>query len=309
MSETHDTIIIGGGPAGLTAALYAGRARMKAVLFERLVHGGQVATTQIVENYPGFAKPVKGPELIEAMVEQAKNYGCEFENGEVKEARLDGNVKVVVAGDREYRSRTLIIASGASPRTLGIPGETELKGRGVSYCATCDGPLYFGKTVAVIGGGDSACEEGHFLTKFVNKVYLIHRRDELRAVKALQELVLNNKKIEMLWDTVPLAVEGEGGVKKLKTKNVKSGEERELDVAGVFFYVGNTPSTSFLKMELEKDEAGFIKTNEEMQTSVPGVFAVGDVRSKVLRQIATAVGDAPIAVHMAGKYLLEHGEH
>jgi thioredoxin reductase (NADPH) len=308
MSEMYDAIIIGGGPAGLTAALYAGRARMKAVMFEKLVHGGQVATTQIVENYPGFAKPVKGPELIEAMVEQAKSYGCELQSGEIKEVRLDGSDKVVVAGDTEHRARTLIIATGASPRTLGIPGETELKGRGVSYCATCDGPLFFGKTVAVVGGGDSACEEGHFLTKFVNKVYLIHRRDELRAVKALQELVLNNEKIEMLWDTVPLAVEGEGGVRKLRIKNVKSGEERELEVDGVFFYVGLIPSTDIFGFELEKDELGFIKTDDGMQTSIPGIYAVGDVRSKPLRQIATAVGDAATAVHMAGKFLVEHRE-
>jgi thioredoxin reductase (NADPH) len=307
MAETYDTIIVGGGPAGLTAALYAGRARMKAVLFEKLVHGGQVATTQIVENYPGFAKPVKGPELIEAMVEQAKGYGCEFQSGDIKEARLDGDEKVVVVGENEYRSHTLIIASGANPRTLGIPGETELKGRGVSYCATCDGPLFFGKNIAVVGGGDSACEEAHFLTRFVQKVYLIHRRDELRAVKALQELVLGSEKIEMLWDTVPVAVEGEDGVERLKIKNVKNGEEREIEVAGVFFYVGNIPDTEFLKIDVEKDAAGFIETDEGMQTSVPGVFAVGDVRSKVLRQIATAVGDGAIAVHMAGKYLLEHG--
>lgn len=305
MADTYDTIIIGGGPAGLTAALYAGRARMKAIMFEKLVHGGQVATTQIVENYPGFGKPIKGPELIEAMVEQAKGYGCEMESGEVKEARLDGEQKVVVVGDREYRARTLIIATGASPRTLGIPGETEMKGRGVSYCATCDGPLYFGKKVAVIGGGDSACEEGHFLTKFVEKVYLIHRRDQLRAVKALQELVLGNEKIEMLWDTVPVAVEGENGVQKLRIKNVKSGEERELEVDGVFFYVGVIPNTEIFKFELDKDKLGFIKTDEGMQTNVPGVYATGDIRSKMLRQIATAVGDAATAVHMAGKHLLE----
>ncbi len=307
MSEMYDVIIIGGGPAGLTAALYAGRARMKAVMFEKLVHGGQVATTQIVENYPGFAKPVKGPELIEAMVLQAKNYGCEMKDAEVREVRIEGDDKVVVAGDGEYRSRTLIIATGASPRTLGIPGETELKGRGVSYCATCDGPLYFGKTVAVVGGGDSACEEGYFLTKFVNKVYLIHRRDELRAVKALQELVLGSEKIEVLWDTVPVAVEGEGGVNRLKVRNVKSGEESELEVDGVFFYVGAIPNTEIFKFELEQDMLGFIKTDENMQTNVPGVYAAGDIRSKALRQIATAVGDGATAVHMAGKYLIEKG--
>jgi thioredoxin reductase (NADPH) len=305
MADIYDTIIIGGGPAGLTAAIYAGRARMKAIMFEKLVHGGQVATTQAVENYPGFAEPVKGPELIEAMVEQAKSYGCEFGSGEVSEARLDGEEKVVSVGDREYRARTLIIASGAKPKMLGIPGEEELRGRGVSYCATCDGPLYFGKTVAVIGGGDSACEEGHFLTRFVSKVYLIHRRDELRAVKALQELVLNNGKIEILWDTIPLAVEGDNVVKKLKLKNKKTGKERELEVDGVFFYVGNMPNTGFMKFELDKDETGFIKTDDGMQTSVPGVFAAGDIRSKPLRQIATAVGDGAVAVHMAGKYLLE----
>ena len=307
MAELYDTIIVGGGPAGLTAALYAGRARMKAVMFEKLVHGGQVTTTLIVENYPGFAKPVKGTELIEALVEQVKNYGCEMQSGEIQEARLDGEEKVVVVGDKEYRGRTLIIASGARPRMIGIPGEKELRGRGVSYCATCDGPLYFGKTVAVIGGGDSACEEGHFLTRFAEKVYLIHRRDELRAVKALQELVLKNEKIEILWDTVPLAVEGDNAVKKLKLQNKKTGEAKELDVEGVFFYVGVIPDTGFIKFELEKDKLGFIKTDEGMQTSAAGVFAAGDIRSKVLRQIATAVGDAATAVHVAGKYLLEKG--
>jgi thioredoxin reductase (NADPH) len=286
MADIYDTIIIGGGPAGLTAAIYAGRARMKAIMFEKLVHGGQVATTQAVENYPGFAEPVKGPELIEAMVKQAKSYGCEFGSGEVSEARLDGEEKVVSVGDREYRARTLIIASGAKPKMLGIPGEEELRGRGVSYCATCDGPLYFGKTVAVIGGGDSACEEGHFLTRFVSKVYLIHRR-------------------EILWDTIPLAVEGDNVVKKLKLKNKKTGKERELEVDGVFFYVGNMPNTEFIKFDFDKDKMGFINTDDGMQTSVPGVFAAGDIRSKPLRQIATAVGDGAVAVHMAGKYLLE----
>jgi thioredoxin reductase (NADPH) len=299
-------IIIGGGPAGLTTALYAGRARMKAIMFEKLVHGGQVATTQIVENYPGFAKPVKGPELVQAMVEQAKGYDCELASGDIREVRLEGDDKVAVVNDKEYRARTLVIASGAKPRMLGIPGETELKGRGVSYCATCDGPLYFGKTVAVIGGGDSACEEGHFLTKFVKKVYLIHRRDELRAVKALQELVLDNEKVEILWDTVPVAVEGEGGVKWLRIKNKKTGEKGELEVDGVFFYVGNIPETGFIKFELERDETGFLKTNQDMETNVPGVYVVGDVRSKALRQIATAVGDAATAVYIAGKYLVEH---
>ncbi len=304
MSGIYDTIIVGGGPAGLTAALYAGRARMKAIMFEKLIHGGQVTSTQVVENYPGFAKPVNGMELVNAMVEQARGYGCEFAENEVSEVRLDGDARVVIAGGSEYRGRTLIIACGTRPRTLGIPGEVELKGRGVSYCATCDGPLYSGKTVAVIGGGDSACEEAHFLTKFVDKVYLLHRRDELRAVKALQELVLNSDKVEILWDTVPVAVEGEGGVQKLRTRNKKTGEEGELEVDGVFFYVGNAPETGFIKFELEKDEAGFVKTDEGMQTSVPGVFAAGDVRAKVLRQIATAVGDGATAVHMAGKYIV-----
>jgi len=307
MPERYELIIVGGGPAGLTAALYAGRSRMKAIMFEKLVHGGQVATTQIVENYPGFAKPVAGPALIEAMVEQAKSYGCEIASGEISEVRVEGNDKIVIAGGVEYRSDALIIASGANPRTLGIPGETELKGRGVSYCATCDGPLYFGKTVAVIGGGDSACEEGHFLTKFVKKVYMIHRRDQLRAVKALQELVLNNEKIEILWDNEPLEVIGEGGVKRLKIRNKKTNEEKELEVDGVFFYVGTIPDTDFIKFEIEKDAAGFIKTDDGMRTSVPGVFAAGDVCSKELRQIATAVGDAATAVHMTGKFLLEKG--
>ncbi len=299
----RDVIIVGAGPAGLTAGLYAARARLDVVLFEKMSPGGQVLLTDIVENYPGFPDGISGFELMDRMKRQAEGFGLPIEMTEVVGFKFASENKTVITDRGDEQARAVILACGANPRKLGIPGEQLLTGKGVSYCATCDGPFYRDQVVAVVGGGDTAVEEALFLTKFAARVYLIHRRDRLRATKILQERVMANEKVQIIWDTIPLKILGENGVEAIELKNVKSSETRVLNVHGVFIFIGYEPNTQSVKGLLDLDEFGFIKTNAEMQTSVVGVFAAGDIRSKNLRQISTAIGEGATAAFAAEKYL------
>jgi thioredoxin reductase (NADPH) len=302
MSKEYELIIIGGGPAGLTAGIYASRARRKTVLLEKQMCGGQMALTWEVENYPGVGK-ISGFELGQRMETQAKEFGLEIATAEVSALSRDQGRILLSTTEGDYSCRALIIASGARHNRLGVPGEADLTGKGVSYCATCDGAFFQGAPVAVVGGGDTALEEAHFLTRFADKVHIIHRRDEFRAVKYLQEKILSESKIVPVLDSVVERVEGREKVTGLLLKNVKSGATSTLEVEGVFIFVGVTPNTEYLKDFVPTDEWGFVVTNEHLQTGVPGVFAAGDVRAKKLRQIATAVGEGAQAAVAADHYL------
>ena len=303
MTKTdYDIVIIGAGPAGLTAGIYAARARMNVLLLEKAVPGGQVLVTDWIENYPGFPEGISGFDLSEKMKTQAEELGLKIETAEVHSLNLAGKVKEIILKDRSITSKSLIIASGASPRKLGI-GEDKFMGKGISFCATCDAPFFKDKIVVAIGGGDTAVQEAVFLTKFAKKVYLIHRRDELRAEKILQERAFENDKIEIIWDSVATGVEGFFGVESVKIKNVKTNEKKTLKADGCFIWVGILPNTDFLNESLKTDETGFIQADKNMQASVPGVFAVGDVRDTPLRQIATAVGDGAMAAVNAEHFI------
>ena len=299
----EDLIIIGAGPAGLTAGLYAARARLKTLMLERLSPGGQVLMTDWVENYPGFPDGISGFDLIDKMRRQAEKFDLVIESQEVSRLELSPEKKVVVTDKGTLETKALILTSGATPRKLGIEGEELLTGKGVSYCATCDGPFYRDQEVALIGGGDTAVEEAIFLTRFAAKVHLIHRRDELRATKLLRERVMALDQVNIVWDTVPTRIVGDTEVKGVDLKNVKTGKTSRLPVQGVFVFVGYIPNTELVKGQLELDKLGFVVTNNDMQTSVPGVFAAGDIRSKILRQIATAVGEGATAVFAVERYL------
>lgn len=299
----YDLIIAGGGPAGLTAGLYAARARLQTLLVEKMSPGGQAATTFHIENYPGFAQGVSGPDLAQAMEDQAKRFGLEVTYGEVKGLGSREPFWELEVEDRKVSAKAVIVATGAEPRKLGVPGEETLRGRGVSYCATCDGPFFKDQDIGVIGGGDSAVEEALYLTRFARRVYLVHRRDALRAEKIIQERALENPKIEILWDTVVTGVVGDSGVEGLELQNVKTKGTRSLKVGGVFFYVGWLSNTGFLRGTLNLDDQGYILTDDNMATSAVGIFAAGDVRKKLLRQIATAVGDGATAAFAAEKYI------
>ncbi len=306
MAETLDLVIIGGGPAGLTAYLYAARARLNCVLVEKLSPGGQVLVTDLVENYPGFPEPLSGFELMDRFLAQVKKLGLQTINGEVVRLETEGDLKKIVFSDgRVLETRAVIIATGARPNRLGVPGEKELTGKGVSYCATCDGPFFRDQEVAVVGGGNTAVQEAIFLTRFAKRVYLIHRRDQLRAQKILQERALANEKITIFWNRVVEEILGQDQVEGVRLRNVKTGEEETLKVQGVFIFVGISPQSEFVKGLLPLDEKGFIITDCEMRTEVPGVFAAGDVRSKACRQIVTAAGDGATAAYMAEHYLAQ----
>jgi len=302
----YDIVIIGGGPAGLTAGLYSSRAKLKTLLIERMIMGGQVMTTTKVENYPGFPGGIDGPDLMMRFQEHCSEFGLETTTGEVTGLRVEGDERILTVDDREVRARAVIITTGAEPSKLDVPGEVEFTGRGVSYCATCDGAFFRDQTIAIVGGGDTAAEEALFLTRFASKVYLIHRRDSLRATKVLQDRVFANDKIEVLWNKVVDRVKGDNtGMTAVDLKDTQSGEVTELPLQGLFVAIGVTPKAHFLADILELDADGHILTDSECRTSIPGVFAAGDVRKKLLKQIATAVGDGAVAAIVAEKYIDE----
>jgi len=299
-----DLVIIGGGPAGLTAGLYAARARLNVILIEKAVPGGQVTTTDWIENYPGFPDGLSGADLVQNITQQTKRFDLNIESNEVISIDCSENVKKVSLTDRTITAYTIIIATGASPRKLGVPGEDRFYGKGVSFCATCDGPFYKDRVVATIGGGNTALQESLFLTKFASKVYLIHRRDELRATKILQERAFANDRIEIVWDSVVTSINGGlTNVENITIKNVKTEATKELQVDGCFIWVGIRPNTEFLGGCVSLDKSGFVIADSNMETSMPGVFVAGDVRNTPLRQIATAVGDAAIAAFSAEHYV------
>ena len=287
----------------MTAALYAGRSRLKAMLLEKAGLGGQIILSPTIENYPGFAGGVGTAELIQAMRKQVEELEVEIRYEEVNKITGASGLFKVSSSEAGYEAKTVIIASGACPKKLGIPGEAKLIARGVSYCGTCDGPLFKNKEIFVVGGGDKAVEEAIYLTRFASKVSLIHRRQELRASKILQERLFENKKIEVLWDSVPLEILGDKVVEGIRIKNLKSSEIKKLKANGVFIFVGIHPHTQFLGDSLKLDETGFILTDEDMRTSLEGVWACGDCRRKTLTQVITACSDGAIAAFNANRYL------
>ena len=301
----YDTIIIGAGPAGMTAALYAARSNLKVALIEGGLPGGQMNNTSDIENYPGYAN-ISGPELAEKMFEPLENLGVEHLYGFVENIEDHGDVKKVITDNEEFETRTVIVATGSKHRLLGVPGEEELNSRGVSYCAVCDGAFFRDQDLLVVGGGDSAVEEAIFLTQFAKSVTIVHRRDELRAQKVLQDRAFVNEKINFIWDSVVREIKGENRVESVVIENVKSGQVTEQAFGGVFIYVGLDPVSDFVQELHIQDQAGWIVTDDHMKTSVAGVFAVGDVRQKDLRQVTTAVGDGAIAGQEAYKYITEH---
>lgn len=301
----YDTIIIGAGPAGMTAALYAARSNLKVALIEGGLPGGQMNNTSDIENYPGYAN-ISGPELAEKMFEPLENLGVEHLYGFVKNIENHGDVKKVITDDEEFETRTVIVATGSKHRLLGVPGEEELNSRGVSYCAVCDGAFFRDQDLLVVGGGDSAVEEAIFLTQFAKSVTIVHRRDELRAQKVLQDRAFANEKINFIWDSVVKEIKGENRVESVVIENVKTNQVTEHAFGGVFIYVGLDPVSDFTKDLQIQDESGWIVTDDHMKTRVAGVFAVGDVRQKDLRQVTTAVGDGAIAGQEAYKYFTEH---
>lgn len=302
-----DMVIVGAGAAGLTAAIYGGRARLSTLLLERLAPGGQAALTEAIENYPGFPEGISGPDLVRRMEQQARRFGATLLSAEVVTVIPAPEAIVVRTGAGEQQGRTVIIASGASPRELGVKGEHEYRGRGVSYCATCDGAFFRGKRVAVVGGGDSAVEEALFLTGFADRVFLIHRREEFRAARSLQERASASPGLEFVLDNVVEEILGGETVSGVRVRNVRSGDTRELEVQGVFIYIGLKPNTGFLPAQVKLDDEGYVVTDEEMRTSVTGIYAAGDVRSKSLRQVATAVGDGAVAAASAQRHVARAG--
>ncbi len=300
----YDVIIIGGGPAGLGAAIYSSRARMSTLIIEKAGCGGLIAITDNLENYPGFDKGINGFELTSKMEQQARTSGAEIAYGEVVEIGTDETLKKVILTDKTYITKTIIIASGSSFKKLGVKGEEEFIGRGISFCATCDGPFFKNKEVAVIGGGNSALQEALFLTKFASKVTLIHRRNEFRAAKILQERVAAEPKIKIILDTVVEEITGTETIEKIKVRNVKSDAAKEIPVNGVFIFIGWTPNTKFLmNNKIALDEKGYILTDEQMKTAIDGIYACGDVRKKSLRQVVTAVSDGATASVSAHHYI------
>jgi thioredoxin reductase (NADPH) len=305
---TSDVLIVGGGPAGLCAALYAGRGMLRTVLLERGATGGELLNTDLIEDYPGFPS-VKGHELARLMTEHALKFGAELRQENVEsivKREDDGLFEVACTGGAVYEAPAVILTAGGTPTKLGIPGEVEYAGRGVSYCAVCDGAFFKGEVIAVVGGGDAAVEEADYLTRYASKVYVIHRRDELRASKILQERLFANPKVEVVWDTVVHEVRGgPSGVTALALENVKTGERKDLPVTGFFVFIGFTPNSGLVKQHVAHDPSGYLLTDDRMMTSIPGLFAAGDLRVQLTRQVTTAVGDATTAAIAVEKYLAE----
>lgn len=306
--ETYDLVIIGGGPAGLTAGLYGARAGLSALILEKMSPGGQVTITDMVENYPGFVEPISGYELVEKMIAQVTKFGVEIRSADVTgiSSPPGENHKLIsINGGDPIAALSVIIATGAQSKLLGVPGEDRFWGRGISACATCDGMFYRDKHVVVVGGGDTAAKEAVFLTRFASKVTMVHRRDRLRATKILQDKLFAEDKIEVIWKTVVKEIMGDSAVEAVRLTNVETDEESILECDGVFLFVGFTPNTAFLGDFLELDDRGYVIADDDMKTSVPGVFACGDARKKLLRQIITACGEAATATFSAELYVDE----
>jgi len=300
----YDVAILGGGPAGLSAAIYASRARLSTILIEKNYPGGQVAMCEKIENYPGYASSSSGYDLSVAMKEQAERFGAEIKIAEVVKLDLEADEKVLHAADGEQiRARTVILSLGASPRRLGVPGESEFVGRGVSYCAVCDAAFFKDKKIVVVGGGDTAVEDSNFLARYASSVVIVHRRDKFRAQRIIQERTLENPIVTVRWNSVVKSIGGKDAVDHVVLENVLSKEQTRLPTDGVFVLIGLDPNTKFLEGRIALDEFGYIITDENMRTSVPGVFAAGDVRQKLLRQIVTACADGAIAATAAEKYI------
>jgi thioredoxin reductase (NADPH) len=301
----YDVLIIGAGPAGLTAGIYAGRGNLKTGILEKGNPGGQIAQTDEVENYPGFAEAISGPELSARMVAQAEKFGAQIIYDEVQSLEKFGHGFRIKGYDKTYTSSVVIIATGANPKRLNVPGEDKFYGRGVSTCATCDGFFYRGKNVVVVGGGDAAIEEGTFLTKFAASVTFIHRRDTLRANKVAQDRAMKNLKIKFIWDTVVEEVLGEELVTGVRTKNLKTGLETTVETDGVFIYVGHEPNTKFLENTIELNAHGYVAVRDEIYTNIPGLFSAGDVSDEIYRQLSTSVGAGTKAAMKAEKYIAD----
>lgn len=305
--QQYDLIIVGAGPAGLCAAMYAGRGMLNALVIERGMPGGELLNTEDIEDYPGFER-IKGPELAQKMTDHAKKFGATFvmDTVEAIERQDDGTFRITTQLGKRYRAITVILTAGGTPRKLGVPGEKEYAGKGVSYCAVCDGAFFKGEVLAVVGGGDAAVEEADYLTRYAEKVYVVHRRDELRASPIIQKRAFKNPKIEFVWNKTVEEIEGnERGTTQLRLKDTESGEITTLPVGGVFIFIGFTPNSGLIKEHYEHDAGGYIVTDERMMTSIPGLFAAGDLRVQLVRQITTAVGDATTAAMAVEKYLAE----
>ncbi len=302
-NNCFDVIIIGGGPAGYTAALYAARANLSAMVIEKFAPGGQMATTEIVENYPGFVEGINGFELGMQMKKGAERFGVKTKLAEVKRVELDKNPKLIHTSKDTFQAKTIILALGAYPRELGLPNERNLRGRGVSYCATCDGMFYKDKTVVIVGGGNTAVADAIFLAKICKKVYLVHRRDELRASKTYMESLEKTENIEFIWSSEVVEILADEFVTGVKVKSRKDDSIRMVACDGIFVAIGNVPNTELIKGQVELDEAGYVPADETTRTNIPGVFAVGDMRNKPLRQIVTAVADGAVASKYAEEYI------
>lgn len=301
--KIFDVIILGSGPAGFSAAIYSARGSLKTAILDINMFGGQPSNYLEIENYPGFSL-IGGYELMEKFEEHADKFGVEkFPMVQIERISLTGEIKEIETNDTVFKAKSVILATGAQPKKLNIKGEDEFKGRGVSYCAVCDGAFYKDKTVAVVGGGNSAIEEAIYLTKFAKKVYIVHRRDSLRADKIIQERAFANEKIEFVYNSLPIEIKGANTVEKLVVKNVSTKQDKELEVNGVFPYIGLTPNTEMFNGQIKQNEQGFIETDINMQTSVQGVYAIGDVRNTPLRQVVTAAADGAVAACSATKYL------
>ena len=306
--KIYDMLIVGGGPGGYTAALYAARAGLSVVLLEKLSAGGQMALTPEIDNYPGFPQGVDGFELGLQMKEGAERFGAETVLAEVFSLKLEGQIKEADTSEGIFRGRTVVFATGANPKNLGVPEEQQLTGKGLHYCAHCDGMFYRNKTVMVVGGGNTAAADALLLSRIAKKVIVVHRRDTLRATKIYHEPLIRAENVEFLWNSSVTALISDDRVRGAVVRGLRSGEEREVAVDGIFVSIGRAPATALVAGQLELDENGYVVAGESTQTNLPGVFAVGDVRAKALRQIVTAVSDGAIAAHFADEYLAENGQ-